>query len=189
MFWDKFSVICAEKGVDPNTTAKRVYASAETIAAWRKGDTPSLDKLKRLAKLLDVDINDFLGETEKDLSGKGEFWNGLLAVCRQKGTDPYKLADEMKISLDAVNAWRDGKVPGTLVLSNVSRKLGVHIDDLFYYGDAVDQTAVHDGVQLRFELETVAESLTNENVKTLIDFAEFLLSKQEYDAHYPKDGE
>ena len=178
MFWEKFTAVCKEKGIEPEGIAKQVYASPETIAKWRAGANPSMEKLQSIASKLGVDPGDLLGDDSDELSGKGAFWNGLLKVCRSRGTDPYELAESLCISADAVDVWRDGVTPGSMVVAKLAGGLGVGVGDLFYYGDVIGAKDVHAGCMLRHELETLAESLTDENVKKVIEYAEFILMKQ-----------
>lgn len=179
MFWEKFTAVCFNKDLEPESLAKLVYASPETIAKWRAGATPNLETLKKLADKAGVTVDDLLCDDEADdLCGKGEFWNGLVKECGKRGTDPYKLAEKLCISADAVDLWRGGATPGSMVISKLANGLGTGIGDLFCYETAIGAKDVHEGVMLRHELETIAESLTVNNVKKVIEFAEFILEKQ-----------
>ena len=187
MFWEKFAAVCAEKGVNPNDAAKRTHASPEMIAAWRGGDNPSLEKIDRLARLLGVETADLLGDDTDRFEGEGEFWNGLVRACRSKNTDPYILASKLSLSPDAVELWRCGSAPGSLLLAKIASALDVRAADLFYYGDNAGAGDVHELVALRHELETVAENLTAENVRKVIEYAEFVYSKQTYEGPAKED--
>lgn len=182
MFWEKFTAVCCNKKLEPESIAKLVYASPDAIAKWRAGATPNLDTLNKLADKLGVTVDDLLCDDCDDLSGRGEFWNGLVKECKKRGTDPYKLAEKVCISADAVDIWRDGVTPGSMVVSKLAHGLGASIGDLFCYDKAVGVKDVHEGVMLRHKLETIAESLTVANVKKVIEFAEFILEKQYYEA-------
>ncbi|MBR4799676.1 MAG: helix-turn-helix transcriptional regulator [Clostridia bacterium] len=178
MFWERFTVVCANKNLQPEAIAKLVYASPDAIAKWRAGATPNLETLYKLANKLEVDVDELLCDDCDDLSGKGEFWNGLLKECKKRGTDPYRLAESLSISADAVDLWRDGTTPGSMVISKLAAGLGTGIGDLFCYDKVVGVKDVHEGVMLRHELEKLAELLTENNVKKVIEFAEFILEKQ-----------
>ena len=189
MFWEKFAQVCAKKGVEPASVARRIYVPQENIEAWRSGATPNLKNLQRLAEVLEVSVADLLGDDIADLSGEGPFWNGFLICCRTKGTDPYALAEKIGLSLDAVDLWRQGGTPGTMALVRIAGELDVSISELFYYGDTEGDERVHRGVAMRYELEKLAEQLSLENVAKVIEFAEFMLYKQSVDPGLPKDDE
>ena len=183
MFWDKLALACEGKGINPSAAAKRIHASHEEVESWRNGGHPTIEQLNKLAKFLDVEVNDLLGPTEPDLGGKGEFWNGLVKCCKEKNTDPYSLAESMGIPGVTVDIWRSGSAPGSMLASKISCQLGVRLDDLYYYGEPINASLVHELVVLRHELQNIAESLEEDHLRTLIDFADFLLDKQERDPH------
>jgi len=63
MFWERFSALCAEKGVKPGTVARTLGFSNALCSQWKKGDqNPSFKYLSLLA--------DYFNVTTEYLSGK-----------------------------------------------------------------------------------------------------------------------
>lgn len=178
MFWDKLCAVCKEKGISPTEAAKRIYAAPDTIAAWRRGATPDLARLYDLAEFLGVQPDDLLGDDVDDFAGTGAFWKGFVRTCKARGTDPYTFAKSIALSPEAVDIWREGSAPGSMVITKIADALGCRVSDLYYYEDVVGVKDVHPGVMLRHELEVLAESLSDSNVRKVIEFAEFIYAKQ-----------
>lgn len=66
MFYDRFSKACKEKGTTPTSVVKAVGLSTGGMAHWKKGATPKIDTLRKLADYLKVDVNDLLDDDQKE---------------------------------------------------------------------------------------------------------------------------
>ena len=66
MFYDRFSKVCKEKGTTPTSVVKAVGLSTGGMAHWKKGATPKIDTLRKLADYLKVDVNDLLDDDQKE---------------------------------------------------------------------------------------------------------------------------
>lgn len=71
MFWERFTLLCAEKGTKPNPVAKELGFASSTVTAWKKGSTISSDKLQIIADYFGVSTDYLLGKTEKRQAPEG----------------------------------------------------------------------------------------------------------------------
>ena len=88
MFYDRFSKVCKEKGTTPTSVVKAVGLSTGGMAHWKKGATPKIDTLRKLADYLKVDVNDLLDDDQKEKPVEDDEPNTLeeaREVLRQSG--------------------------------------------------------------------------------------------------------
>lgn len=71
MFWERFTLLCAEKGTKPNPVAKELGFASSTVTAWKNGSTISSDKLQIIADYFGVSTDYLLGKTEKRQAPEG----------------------------------------------------------------------------------------------------------------------
>lgn len=63
MFFDKFQMLCREKGMSANAVAKYLSISSGSVTEWKKGRVPQNSKLKAIADFFDVSTDYLLGKT------------------------------------------------------------------------------------------------------------------------------
>ena len=68
MFWEKFSLLCAQKGVSPNAAAKELSIASGTITEWKKGRTPNNVSIKKIANYFGVSPVSLIKEDEPPLT-------------------------------------------------------------------------------------------------------------------------
>ena len=88
MFYDRFSKVCKEKGTTPTSVVKAVGLSTGGMAHWKKGATPKIDTLRKLADYLKVDVNDLLDDDQKEKPVEDDGPNTLeeaREILRQSG--------------------------------------------------------------------------------------------------------
>lgn len=88
MFYDRFSKVCKEKGTTPTSVVKAVGLSTGGMAHWKKGATPKIDTLRKLADYLKVDVNDLLDDDQKEKPVEDDGPNTLeeaREILRQRG--------------------------------------------------------------------------------------------------------
>lgn len=71
MFWERFTLLCAEKGTKPNPVAKELGFASSTVTAWKNGSTISSNKLQIIADYFGVSTDYLLGKTEKRQAPEG----------------------------------------------------------------------------------------------------------------------
>lgn len=84
MFWERFTLLCAEKGTKPNPVAKELGFASSTVTAWKNGSTISSDKLKAIADYFNVSTDYLLGKTEKRQAPEGLTAKDLDTLARIK---------------------------------------------------------------------------------------------------------
>ena len=67
-----FKELCDQKGVTPYRVAKDTGIGRSTFTDWKKGRTPRVDKLKKLADYFGVSVEVFFGDVQK--TGQEEYY-------------------------------------------------------------------------------------------------------------------
>lgn len=60
MFWKNYSYLCHFINKKPNSVAEELGISSGTVTGWKKGVTPSTEKLEKIASFFGVTIGDLL---------------------------------------------------------------------------------------------------------------------------------
>ncbi len=55
MFFERLKVACVQKGTSPTTLLKKLGMSTSSVTAWKRGVSPSIGTIYRLAEALAVD--------------------------------------------------------------------------------------------------------------------------------------
>lgn len=66
-FWTAFKELCDRNGTSPNAVARELGLSSGSVTAWKKGATPTMQTIGRVAMHFNVPMETFYGlaETEK----------------------------------------------------------------------------------------------------------------------------
>ena len=64
MFKKRFENVCAEKGISPSAACKAIGLNASSYSKWDENSVPRRSTVKKLADLLDVSIEDLLGDED-----------------------------------------------------------------------------------------------------------------------------
>jgi transcriptional regulator with XRE-family HTH domain len=60
MFWNNYIYLCRNIKKKPNAVAEELGISSGTVTGWKRGATPSTEKLEKIASFFGVTINDLL---------------------------------------------------------------------------------------------------------------------------------
>lgn len=60
MFFDNLKVACAKNGTSPTTLLKNLGMSTSSVTSWKKGVSPSMGTVYRLAEALGVDPKELI---------------------------------------------------------------------------------------------------------------------------------
>ena len=73
LFFDRFKLLCEEKGESPNSFARKNGIPSGSITAWKNGSIPRPATLDKIATALGVSVGYLLGtEDEKKPTSEGE---------------------------------------------------------------------------------------------------------------------
>jgi len=61
-FWDRFYLLCQEKGKKPNPVGRDIGVSSGIITKWKNGAIPGSDILTRIAEYFNVTTDYLLGK-------------------------------------------------------------------------------------------------------------------------------
>lgn len=64
-FYDKFSELCAQRGVSPSSVAKAIGLTTANPTYWKRGSIPKGDTLQKLADYFGVSVDYLLGSEKK----------------------------------------------------------------------------------------------------------------------------
>ena len=90
MFYDNYLRLCELHNEKPTTVAKKVGCTSSNVALWKKGSTPRMEVLEKIANYFNVSAKVLLfGETddpqakENALNFNVEGWNDLQKAAIQ----------------------------------------------------------------------------------------------------------
>lgn len=68
MFYDKYAMICKQRGISMSAAAVEAGLSKSLVTKWKvnKVDVPSPDVLKKLSVYFNMPVSELLGEEEKE---------------------------------------------------------------------------------------------------------------------------
>lgn len=131
------------------------------------------------------------------------FYERLVALCAEKGTNPTALCDALGLAQSAATRWKQGSIPRDTTLNKIAKYFGVTPEyllgiksiDLQHFAEptsvdvAVEKFAasVQDAVRAAEEkkppsmlerLAAVVKSLPKDDLEELGRYAEYLASKR-----------
>lgn len=66
MFYDRYAVLCKEKGISPSKAATEMGINKATVSVWKtKGTSPQIVQLEKIADYFDVSTDYLLGKTSQ----------------------------------------------------------------------------------------------------------------------------
>jgi len=132
MFWEKFLLLCKEKGVSPTYACKTLGYSTTMVTNWKRGSIPRDATLLKIADYFGVTVDDLLsdGEPTESASAPSLFYSNFLYLCENEKKPPEKVAAALDLQPSAINSWRGGNVPKWGVLYNVAGYFNVPLADL-----------------------------------------------------------
>jgi len=82
VFYDRFTILCAEKGVSPSKAAQDNGISKTSVTRWKNGAVPNADILISLAAYFDVSVDYLLSKT--DIKKTAEKIDGFVPTQAEK---------------------------------------------------------------------------------------------------------
>ena len=64
-FYENFIRLCKQKGVSPSVAVKSIGLGTPNATYWKKGSTPKMETVKKLAEYFEVTIDDLMSEEEQ----------------------------------------------------------------------------------------------------------------------------
>ena len=80
---EKIKAVCRAKGITVSKLEEEAKISPRTIGRWDESK-PSVDKVKRVAKVLDVSLDYLLDEENEEVSSDGEDLAEYLEMVRTR---------------------------------------------------------------------------------------------------------
>lgn len=133
------------------------------------------------------------------------FYERLVTLCAEKGTNPTALCDALGLSQSAATRWKQGSVPRDTTLNKIAKYFGVTPEYLlgiksidtqnFAEPTSVDvavekfAASIQDAVRAAEEkkppstlerLATVVKSLTKDDLEELGRYADYLASRKNH---------
>lgn len=93
MFYDRYAVLCKEKGISPSKAATEMGINKATVSVWKtKGTSPQIVQLEKIADYFDVSTDYLLGKTsQKNHSADNEVKDKeLIVLARHMQKIPEK---------------------------------------------------------------------------------------------------
>lgn len=154
VFYDVFSILCAQKQVSPSKAAEDIGLSRPAVAKWKKGAMPGGATLDKVAEYFGVSVDCLLRNSKeetldiisenfnvskdhvlgKDNAGDSvtnTFYELYCQLCKEKGVTPTRAALEMGLSKALPTTWKNkGTTPRASQLNKISEYFGVSVDYL-----------------------------------------------------------
>lgn len=107
MFYDKYVVLCKQKGVSPSKAAEEAGFAKSLVTKWRnnKIDIPSADIIGKLSDYFNITVSELLGEDQ------------------QKEISPSQLTEGEELMLDLFRQIPKDRQPEALELLRVALKM------------------------------------------------------------------
>lgn len=85
MFWDRYELLCKQKGKSPNAFAKEIGAGTSACTYWKKGVIPKGETLEKIADCLECSVDYLLERTDNPKSHikSSETNNQLIELLTQ----------------------------------------------------------------------------------------------------------
>lgn len=86
MFYDQLKKACQERGISVTKLCENLGISSANTGRWKKGGTPSVDVLQKMAVLLNVSVDSLLSQEENNPpvnepeGGSELFYKGLRYI-------------------------------------------------------------------------------------------------------------
>ena len=108
------------------------------------------------------------------------FYDRFCEVCREKGTKPTIVIQELGLSSGNMTNWKKGRTPKTDVINRVAEHLGVSIDYL------LEKTDIKEAPSQNEDAISEAEKKIHQNIKLLndeglekaIEYIDFLIAQE-----------
>lgn len=68
IFWDKFVILCKEKGESPTAVTKKLGLSTSSVTGWKSGQIPRYKTMLKIAEYLNVSTSELYSDTEPVVS-------------------------------------------------------------------------------------------------------------------------
>lgn len=105
MFYDRFELLCKEKGVSPTSVARENGITQQSVSLWKKrGSTPKAETIQKLADYFGVPVDYLLGinqlpKTKSGISSAEQELSAILNFLQDLG---YVLLNVLQDSAAAV---------------------------------------------------------------------------------------
>jgi len=175
MFWERFSELCAAKGIKPTPVADEMGFSRGSVSYWKKNykegkdSKPAADLAAQLAEFFGVSIDYLLDRTDDPVDYESPELIAELpdAVLDHFDGDVQKAYEAQKAIEE--DAMREGPVAPTM-----ERHTGtLETTDLFTAIEAAIERRTPQAIRRYRQLDS-------EDQKAVCDFIEFLLGKDKY---------
>lgn len=102
MFYDKYLLLCQQKGVSPSKAAEDAGFAKSLVTKWKanKIDIPSADVLSKLSAYFCVPISELLNEEkEQPTTNGGLFLDGITDMQRFIIEEVLKMPEDRQLAL------------------------------------------------------------------------------------------
>ena len=110
------------------------------------------------------------------------FWKNFVSLCNQKSKTPNGVCAELGLSVATATKWKKGSVPRDTTLKKVADYFEVSVSYLLGVVDNPDPIALIDPRKkeppMLERLNEVMKDMTEEELKDLEKYVEFILSRK-----------
>lgn len=196
MFYDLFLDLCRQRGLSPAAAAREMGLSNATTTHWAHGSLPSSTSLSKIANYFGVSTDYLKGKNNIDSSGStesneyfhpeiGDFqFERFVDLCKNSGKKQSYLYELVGLPSKAGSNLRRTKKVKPEILEVWAKELNTSV--AYLNGETDDPspapfaTAPEQKEKApQSAAERLTEGLDEESLKKLLEYAEFLKSRQE----------
>lgn len=144
MVWDNFKRLCKERGISASSALNDLGISQGMPSAWKRGVSPRVDTIERMANYIGVSPAELLDESTdgKNLISKSplppqnqkRFKENFVRLCNKKGVSPTKAVTSIGLSESVYSNWTEKTVPRRATLLKLAEYFDCTVDDLLADG-------------------------------------------------------
>ena len=110
------------------------------------------------------------------------FYQNLIRLCAERGTTPTEVCHAIGLAGSAATKWKSGAIPRDTTIKKIADHFGVPVSYLLGVVDDPDPIALIDPSKkeppMLERLNEVMKDMTEEELKDLEKYVEFILSKK-----------
>lgn len=194
MFYDLFLDLCHQRGLSPAAAAREMGLSNATTTHWAHGSIPSSTSLSKIANYFGVstdylkgntDDSDFTDSNEPFKPEIGDFqFERFVNLCKNSGKKQSYLYELVGLPSKAGSNLRRTKKIKPEILEVWAKELNTSV--AYLNGETDDPSPAPTAAAPEQKekapqsaAERLTEGLDEESLKKLLEYAEFLKSRQE----------
>ena len=134
-YLEKIIKIAEERKIPLTTLCENTGLAKNTIANWKRGSDPSMEKVIRIIKYLGISADELFEIYDKKVSSFGgdymEFTEKILEIIQDRKITAHQLEEETELAHSTISSWKRGTTPTIDKAIKVIKYLNLSADEIF----------------------------------------------------------